>query len=297
MKIEFLGTGGSVPTPRPLCRCAVCIEARKRGVPFSRGGPSLFVHGPNLLVDTPEDISISLNRSTVQEISGVFLSHWHPDHVMGRRIFEQLGKDYTGVPVKNRCTEIFLTSRVIEDLKRHLGTWDDLMFYESQGLTKVTVIDPGGSFSLNGFSITPFQLSEDFAFGLQIEGNDKRIIIIPDETFQWCVPEGLRRPDVAVIPAGIFHIHPLTGAPHIAVTHPVMQNEITHEATLGLCEELNASITILTHIDEPDGCSVTQLKEVEERYLKAGRKIYFAFDTLTYDAASGVFGSGSGAPK
>ncbi len=75
MKIEFLGTGGSVPTPRPLCRCSMCSEARARGIPFSRNGPSLFVHGPNLLVDTPEDISNSLNRSTVQEISGVFLSH------------------------------------------------------------------------------------------------------------------------------------------------------------------------------------------------------------------------------
>lgn len=75
MKIEFLGTGGSVPTPRPLCHCSMCIEARERGVPFSRGGPSLFVHGPNLLVDTPEEVSILLNRSTVKALLSLKLGN------------------------------------------------------------------------------------------------------------------------------------------------------------------------------------------------------------------------------
>ena len=46
MKIEFLGSGGAITIPQPCCDCAICREARERGVPYSRTGPSVFVHGP-----------------------------------------------------------------------------------------------------------------------------------------------------------------------------------------------------------------------------------------------------------
>lgn len=54
MRIEFLGTGGAITTPRPGCACRVCAEARVKGVPYSRTGPSVFIHGPDVLIDTPE---------------------------------------------------------------------------------------------------------------------------------------------------------------------------------------------------------------------------------------------------
>ena len=66
MKVEILGSGGAVSTPRPACSCRVCAEARREGIPYSRGGPSLFVHGPDVLVDTPEDIKAQLNRSRIE---------------------------------------------------------------------------------------------------------------------------------------------------------------------------------------------------------------------------------------
>lgn len=83
MKIEFLGTAGPMSIPRPLCQCQLCQQARDKGVPYSRSGPGLFLHGPNLLFDTSEDIHFQINRSRITEINGVFYSHWHPDHVMG----------------------------------------------------------------------------------------------------------------------------------------------------------------------------------------------------------------------
>ena len=90
MRIEFLGTGGAVVTPRPACECRVCAEARGRGVPFSRNGPSIFVHGPDLLIDTPEDIIASLNRANIRHVGAATWSHWHPDHTAGLRVFEAL---------------------------------------------------------------------------------------------------------------------------------------------------------------------------------------------------------------
>ena len=69
MRVEILGSGGALSTPRALCGCDLCRQARQRGVPYSRSGPSLFVHVPDLIVDTPEDIIASLVRSRVEHIA------------------------------------------------------------------------------------------------------------------------------------------------------------------------------------------------------------------------------------
>ncbi|MFH0978022.1 MAG: hypothetical protein V1837_01840 [Candidatus Woesearchaeota archaeon] len=56
MKIILLGTAGVVPIPRLGCSCEICLEARKKGIPYSRTGTSLFVEDIDLLFDTPEEI-------------------------------------------------------------------------------------------------------------------------------------------------------------------------------------------------------------------------------------------------
>jgi phosphoribosyl 1,2-cyclic phosphate phosphodiesterase len=88
MKLEFLGTGGAITTPRPGCHCPVCDEARRKGVPHSRWGPSVFVHGPEVLIDTAEEIKDQLIRANIDEVRSCLYTHWHPDHVMGRRVWE-----------------------------------------------------------------------------------------------------------------------------------------------------------------------------------------------------------------
>jgi hypothetical protein len=56
MRVEFLGTGGAVIMPRPLCSCGICVQARERDVPYARSEPGVFVRGPGVLIDTPEEI-------------------------------------------------------------------------------------------------------------------------------------------------------------------------------------------------------------------------------------------------
>jgi phosphoribosyl 1,2-cyclic phosphate phosphodiesterase len=106
MRIEFLGTGGAYTTPRPGCFCRVCAEARVKGLPYSRTGPSLFVHGPNILIDTPEESKEQLNRARITDIAGCFYSHWHPDHVMGRRVWETRNIDARKWPPHHQKTMI-----------------------------------------------------------------------------------------------------------------------------------------------------------------------------------------------
>ena len=49
------------------CDCRVCVQARTEGRPYSRSGPSTFVHGPDVLIDTPEEIRARASR--IQELA------------------------------------------------------------------------------------------------------------------------------------------------------------------------------------------------------------------------------------
>ena len=80
--------------PKPLCRCAVCEQARRAGAPYARTGPSLFVHDENLLIDTPAEIAWQLNRSRIHRVDYLALTHLDPDHTEGLRVVEQIALDF-----------------------------------------------------------------------------------------------------------------------------------------------------------------------------------------------------------
>jgi phosphoribosyl 1,2-cyclic phosphate phosphodiesterase len=133
LRVEFLGTGGAMPIPRPFCSCRVCVEARGRGLPCARSGPSVFVHGPDVLIDTPGEIVDQLNRSTARRIVACFYSHWHPDHTMGRHVFSTINADYRIWPTAPRGTiDVYLPEQVAVDARSFLGLWDHLKFLEER---------------------------------------------------------------------------------------------------------------------------------------------------------------------
>ena len=133
LRIEFLGTSGAMPIPRPLCDCAICVQARELGVPYARNNPSVFIHGPDVLIDTPGEINNQLNRSTVTQIAACFYSHWHPDHTMGRHIFSLLNADFRVWPYQpRRTTPLYLPQQVAADSREFLGIWDHLQYLEQR---------------------------------------------------------------------------------------------------------------------------------------------------------------------
>ena len=80
MDITILGSGGCMIIPKPLCQCRICEEARAKGVPYTRTGPSALVHDEKILIDTPAEIAYQLNRSRIKEIDYLIFSHLDPDH-------------------------------------------------------------------------------------------------------------------------------------------------------------------------------------------------------------------------
>ena len=281
MRIEILGSGGgAVSAPRPFCSCRVCSEARTRGVPYSRGGPSLFVHGPNLLVDTPEDILPALERSQVRQIAAGTYSHWHPDHVMGLRLWETLNGDWVRWPPQPRSTPLYFPQRVAADIRDRLGVWESFDFMQQRGLVELVELADNESFQSNGYTITPLQLAEQYMYAQIIEGGGKHIFIAADELFGWQPNPALGSFDLAVLPLGVAEHNPLTGERHYPLEHPVLQREATIAQTLEIARSLDARQIVLTHISEPEQLGYDDLLALEKELRQDGLNIAFAYDTM-----------------
>ncbi len=279
MRIEILGSGGAIATPRPGCTCRVCQQARAKGVPYSRGGPSLFVHGPNLLFDTPEEIGLLLNRSQVRHIAACFYSHWHPDHTMGRRVWE-MNYDYRNWPARNRCTDIYLPQQVAHDFHTRLGLHEHFEFLSRHGVVRLIELSDGASVTLGGTRVTPLRLAENYVYAFLLEAGGRRALIAMDELFGWNPPASLRGVDLAVLPMGIPAIHPLTGSQLMHPNHPVLGHEATFEQTLAMVRQIAPQQAILSHIEEPFDLDHDDYQAVAAQSQRAGLPISFAYDTM-----------------
>ncbi len=279
MRIEFLGTGGAITIPRPGCGCRICAQAREHGVPYSRSGPCVFVHGPDILIDTPEEIKDQLNRSRVGRIGACFYSHWHPDHTMGRRVWE-MNQDWRHWPPQKKQTDIYLPQQVAEDFRTRLGTWEHLAFLEQGGLVRLNELADGDHVELGGVRIAPFRLAERYVYAFLLEGQGKRVLIAPDELFGWEPPPEVRGLDLAVLPMGIGEFDVFTGERRIPEAHPVLKSEATHGQTLEIARKLEARHVILTHIEEPDELGFDDLQVLEQQVRATGLHVTFAYDTM-----------------
>jgi phosphoribosyl 1,2-cyclic phosphate phosphodiesterase len=285
MRVEFLGTAGAMPTPRPLCDCTICVEARQLGVPYARSGPSVFVHGPNVLIDTPGEIAVQLNRSTVTEIAACFYSHWHPDHTMGRHVFSLLNAGFPVWPYQpRRTTPLYLPEQVAADTLRFLGIWDHLKYLqEEERVVDLRELRDGDVVEINSVSIRPLRLAQDFVYAFLFDDGERRLLVVMDEMYGWDPPPEAQGVDLAVLPKGLAEFNPFTGERQVPTEHPALQEEATLEQTLEIVQKLNAHRVVMTHIEESDALSYDDLALLAERLHADGSNITFAFDTQIVD--------------
>jgi phosphoribosyl 1,2-cyclic phosphate phosphodiesterase len=282
VEVEILGSGGATTTPRPGCRCRVCVTAREHGgPPHARTGPSTFVHGPDALFDTPEDARLQLDRAGLQDIAACFYSHWHPDHTMGRRVWETRNGDFRSWPPEAKrqlTTDVYLPQQVADDFRRYLGAWDHLEFMAGRGWVRVHELADGDTVDLDGTTVRPFRLAEDYVYAFELTAADgRRLLLAPDELNGWTPPPAVLGVELAVLPMGISEHDPLTGERRIDPAHPVLRYEATFEETLAIVDALGAERVVLSHVEEMDGLTFDDLLRLERR---VGRGITFAYDGL-----------------
>lgn len=280
MKIEILGSGGATLTPRPFSQSQVSQIARAKGHPYTRMGPAYFIHDIELLIDTPEEIAIQIERSGIQRIKSAIYSHWHPDHTSGIRLWEANTRLWT-YPPERLCTDIYLPAKVAADFQHWIGLEERLGYLEKTlKVVRRVVVGEGETFQCGDIIIQPILLSVGYVYAFLFYQADKIVLIAPDETFGW-QPQDLPPLDLAIIPAGLFEFNPFTNERIIPDGHPILSEEATFENTLGMLERLKPKQTILAHIEEVNGLDYDDFIRLSDK-LAAERPdlgpITFAYD-------------------
>ena len=280
MRVEILGSGGATTTPRPGCTCRVCTEARERGVPYARTGPSVFVHGPNVVFDTPEEAKLQLDRAGIADVRACFYSHWHPDHTLGRRVWETRNGDFRTWPRQAKrplVTDIYLPEQVAADHRRYLGGMAHLEFMQGRGWVRVHELRDGESVLVDDVEIRPFRLREDYVYAFELTEERRRLLIVMDELNGWSPPDEVKGVHLAVLPMGICEFDVFTGERRIHPEHPVLIYEATFEETRAIVKALAAEQVVLSHVEEIDGLSHDDLQRLAPDY---GADVTFAWDGL-----------------
>lgn len=278
MRVHILGSAGGNVTPRPLCTCRICREARQKGPPYSRWGPALFVEGPDILFDTPEEISLELARADIRRVGAVIYSHWHPDHSLGMRVFEQMNVNWRAARSNRamRTTPVYLPERVRRNFEA-CGLMRFLSYYESMGLARLHILGDESTVEIGSVEVRVFPLAAPALCGYELSERGKRLVLAIDDTKSWMPGPELAGADLAVIECGWFEFD--TGGNRIM--HPdaaAREQEAPVEETLEKVRALGAKRAILTHIENAGARSYDDYLALENEHKKL--RITFAYDGL-----------------
>ena len=278
MDITILGSGGCMAIPKPLCRCRVCEEARSRGRPYERTGPSAFLHDENLLIDTPAEIALQLNRADIEDIDYLLFTHLDPDHVEGFRVVEQITLDFRTWKTYRGKTIRLILPRVlrerITELKSIYGALID--FYERQGFVQCMDFDEKTRLGETELTAIPVNRGSQTSFVYVFEKNDVKMVYAPCDIKPF--PEQrdeVKNPDLLVIQPGIFE----TGLKH-GFTYPAghisRKTLYTFEETLALAQRIKTRKVLFVHLEEYWNRSYDDYLTIEKKH--AG--IRFAHDGM-----------------
>ena len=283
MNLVVLGSGGCTIIPRPGCLCPICEEAREKGIPYQRTGPSLFLEDINAIFDTPEDISHQLTRETIQTVDYIFYTHWHPDHTLGMRIVEQLNMSYLAWFVEHKLSSKTVTVCALPDVMRDLrairnrqGSY--LEYYERYGLISLVTLQKGNPLKIEDVEINavPVENPGFTSTVFVIECNGKKVGYAPCDSKPFPVHDLLKNLDILII-GGILPEGALKEGYTIPENNELRKEVYTMDELLEIITTLKIKRTIAVHIEEEFGKSYNDYKKIEAQY---NHVIEFAFDGM-----------------
>ncbi len=252
MKWTILGSGGCAVIPKPLCRCRICREARLKGPPYTRAGPSAFLHDINLLIDTPAEIAGLLNRSRIGRVDHLIFSHLDPDHVEGFRVVEQIALDFRSwraYPQKQIC--LLLPEEFEAPLMSMRSQYGPLLdFYRESGFVRVEPFREKTEIDGVGITAISIDRGRQTAFVYVFEKSGRRVVYAPCDIKPF--PEHrseVHGADLLVIQPGIFE----DGLRHrfrYPLDHISRTTLYTFEETLELAARIGARKVLLVHLEE-----------------------------------------------
>ncbi|MCD6294289.1 MAG: hypothetical protein J7M20_05070 [Deltaproteobacteria bacterium] len=278
MHVTVLGSGGCTVIPKPLCKCRICREAREKGAPYARTGPSIFVHNENLLIDAPAEIAWQLNRANIDRVDYLLFTHLDPDHVEGFRVVEQITLDFRTWEAYRGKTIRLLLPRVLKDritdLKTIYGPLID--FYEQQGFVECVGFDEKTTIGETEITAIPVDRGSQTAFVYIFEKKGKKIVYASCDIKPF--PEqrdDVKKPDILVIQPGIFE----NGLKHgfrYPANHISRTTLYTFEETLALSRRLEAGQVLFVHMEEYWNRGYDDYKTIEKNL----KNMRFAHDGM-----------------
>jgi len=267
--------------PKPLCRCSICEEARVKGRPYERTGPSAYLHDEHLLIDAPAEIALQLNRSRISRIEGLIFTHLDPDHVEGFRVVEQITLDFrTWRAYPRKRIRLILP----EALDARLGELRSLYgpvidFFERQGFVERISFPSGIRIGAVRVRAVPVDRGSQVSFIYAFEKKGKKIVYAPCDIRPF--PEErdeLGMPDLLVIQPGIFE-KGLKHRFHYPEDHISRKTLYTFEETLALGKRIGAKRILFTHLEEYWNRGYDDYRAME----KGVPNIRFAYDGMTIE--------------
>ena len=279
MKFIITGSGGCVALPKPLCQCSVCTQARIKGYPYKRCGCSIYLEDASLLIDTPEDIAISLNNADIKIINNIMYSHWDPDHTLGMRIMEQLRLEwldfYEKIPPSEPIT-VYATENVMKDINGIRSKYGSLLdYYEKMKLIKRKIVSQQifiGDIKISFINTPKSKSVTSFVF----ESNGKKLIYAPCDCKPFPDNNLIYNADMLII-GNTFIGDVLKNGKTIDNAHPLRNELHSMDDVVKLKEKFNIKQVIITHIEEDWGKSYDDYKFLENHY----DNIMFAYDGMT----------------
>lgn len=258
MKISILGSGGTIPIPRPCCSCPICQQAHQLQGRYIRRGQSLYLPEIRTLFDAPESLSISLTEQDIPCPAHFFLSHFHPDHTLGLRVIEQI---------------MALRSDTLPPIAVHLprggihlgiNAFSSLLDYYAD--EQYCTLDTLSILQIADFSITRIPLQNEFADGFLIEQANCRVFYCPCHVN--AVPLNLPQ---------LYHCHcMILGMGNLRTPYPGETSFLRH--TLPLIAHYQPEQTFITHIEEFEQLSYDDYCDLEQAY--ADYALRFAYDSM-----------------
>jgi len=278
MELTILGSGGCMVIPKPLCRCPVCKEARVKGRPYERTGPSAFIHDENILIDTPAEIAYQLNRSRIEQIDHLIFTHLDPDHVEGLRVVEQITLDFrTWEAYPNTYIRLLLPEQLnhgLKDIRTVYGSVVD--FYQEQGFVQCIPFRKRVEVGRIQITAIPVERNSHYAFIYVFEKEGKKLVYAPCDIRPF--PEArdeVQEADLLVIQPGIFE----DGLKHgfkYPKDHVSRTTLYTFEETLALAQKVKAARVLFIHLEEYWNRGHDEYVALEEKF----DNVQFAYDGM-----------------